>query len=604
MPSSIRVRLLLWFWALLLAAMVPVYFFTTSAVKNDLVEHSRLRALHQLDTACWLLSEHGPFAGDAVSDSWVKNYGTNLGSRLTLLESGHVVLDSDVPLAGVPDMEDHSHRPEVIAALKGEIGVDVRRSATLSRDLIYVARSCPVPALKSPTVARIALPVAELDQQVRGLKLRFLGILALGLGISTLLSFWATHGLTSSIRELSGLVADIGRGAYGRRVRVFTGSEFTPLVDAVNRMAGDIQRHVGVVEEQKAELEALFNGLSEGVMTVDGEGRLASCNHAFKEMFPGAAGAEGKSVIEATLDAELARVVGRALSHGTERGAERVVFAGPEGREIEARVDAYADPSGERRAVVVVQDLSQLRRLEKVRRDFVANVSHELRTPLTSIKGYAETLAALPPEKAAEGSRFLGVILRNADHMSRMVDSLLALSRWESSQPGTRTEPVNARRLAEEAIQSLWPQAQAKTVRMELNAPDDLPEVMGDEAGLADVFRNLLDNALKYSPEGGCVRVDASRGKGRVAFRVADEGPGIPPHVRERIFERFYRVGEGPGKKDGGAGLGLAICRNIVLALGGSIWVESPPHDGPGSVFAFDLPEAVEQDGADAPKQG
>lgn len=593
MLSSIRVRLLLWFWALLLAAMIPVYFFTAAAVKRDLVEHGRLRAMHQLDAVCWLLAERAPFGDTTAADAWVKNFASRLGSRLTLLEGGHVVLDSDVTLSEVPGMEDHSQRPEVVAALAGGVGVDVRRSATLSRDLIYVARACPVQTMKSPAVARVALPLAELDEQVRGLKTRFLGILAMGLGISTLLSFWATHGLTSSIRELSGLVADIGRGAYGRRVRVYTGSEFSPLVEAVNRMAGDIQRHVGVVEEQKAELEALFNGLSEGVMTVDSEGRLVSCNTAFKKIFPGSLNAEGKSVIEATLDAELARVVGRALGQGAERGTERIVFAGPGGREIEARVDAYADPAGARRAVVVVQDISQLRRLEKIRRDFVANVSHELRTPLTSIKGYAETLSSLPPGKEEERERFLGVILRNADHMSRMVDSLLALSRWESSQPGTRTVPVDARRLAEESIQNLWPQAQAKAVRMELNAPADLPRVMGDEAGLADVFRNLLDNALKYSPEKSRITVSGTRGQGKVIFRISDEGPGIPPHARERIFERFYRVGDGPGKKDGGAGLGLAICRNIIVALGGSIWVESPPNDGAGSIFAFDLPEAA-----------
>ncbi len=596
MPASLRFRLLLWFWALLLAALTPIYFFSVQAVREDLVEDGRQRARHIVDTACWLLAEQG--AADAgTADAWAKGFSQRIGARLTLLESGRVLLDSDVALGDVASLEDHATRPEVLAAQSGGVGMDIRRSATIGRDLIYAARACPaIQGLHGPAVVRIALPLAQLDEQTRRLKGRILGILAMGLCFSAALSFWASHGVTSSIQELSGLVADIGRGAYGRRVRVYTGSEFAPLVEAVNRMAGDIQRHVGMVEEQKAELEALFNGLSEGVMTVDGEGRVVSLNPAFRRLFPGAANAAGKAVLEATLDAELARMVGRALARDAGPGPERILLTTQAGREIEARAEAYPAPSGARRAVVVIQDVSQLRRLEKVRRDFVANVSHELRTPLTSIKGYAETLCALPPGATGEHERFLGIILRNADHMSRMVDSLLALSRWENSQPGTRTKPVDARRLAEEAVQSLWPQAQAKSVRMELDAPPDLPRVLGDEAGLADVLRNLLDNALKYSPERSTVRVGAAHMDGRVVFRVADQGPGIPPHARERIFERFYRVGDGPGKKDGGAGLGLAICRNIITALGGSIWVETPPGDGAGSVFAFDLPAAPQED--------
>lgn len=592
MSLSIRLRLLLWFWALLLAAMIPAYLFTASAVRADLEDAGRLRASRLLDSACWLLAEHADAMSLEELDQWSKGLADRLGVRLTLLAGGRVILDSDVTLAEVAGVQDHSTRPEVVAATGGSTGADVRRSATVSRDLIYVARSVDLVSQHGVTMVRVALPLSEIDAQVDGLRMRFLGILGLSLCLSALLSFWATHGLIASVRDLAGLVADIGRGAYGRRVRVYTGSEFAPLVEAVNRMAGDIQRHVSLVEEQKSELEALFNGLSEGVMIVDQKGRVVSLNPAFRNIFPGTDKAEGKAVLEATLDADLARLVERALSQDEKRGPQRIVFTGPGGREIEARVDAYSDPTGSMRAVVVVQDISQLRRLEKIRRDFVANVSHELRTPLTSIKGYAETLSAMDADKTEERERFLAVILRNADHMSRMVNSLLALSRWESSQPGTRTTPVDGRRLADEAAQNLWPQAKATSVRVETDLPPDLPPVDGDEAGLADVFRNLLDNALKYSPQGGMVTVSAAQVEDRVVFRVADQGPGIPQHARDRIFERFYRVGDGPGKKDGGAGLGLAICRNIVTALGGSIWVESPPDGEAGSVFAFDLPVA------------
>ncbi|EPR39832.1 multi-sensor signal transduction histidine kinase [Desulfovibrio sp. X2] len=592
MRTTFRSRLLLWFWALLLLAAAPLYFFIADSVKTDLLNNDRQLALHMLDGASWLLTHHEPFADDARLEDWAQQVGDRLGLRLTVIDGGHVLADSKVPWDRVPEMEDHSTRPEVVEAAHGGTGMSVRHSATLDRDLIYVARLAELPGHDHPLVVRVALPMAELTQRLDALKTRFLIILAACMGCAALLSYWATGGMATSIRELSSLVADIGRGAYGRRVRVYSGEEFAPLVEAVNRMAGDIERHVGMVEEQKGQLEALFNGLSEGVMTVDGQGRVVSVNSSFREMFPEAEHGEGKAVLEATLDAELARLVERALKPDFSGEGPRLVLTRPSGRELEARVDAYPDPSGARRAVVVVQDVSQIRKLARVRRDFVANVSHELRTPLTSIKGYAETLSAMPPENVADRDRFLGVIQRNADHMSRMVDSLLALARWENSQPGSRTVAVNARALAEEAAQNIWPAAQGKSVSVAVDAPQDLPEVMGDAGGLADVFRNLIDNAVKYSPEGGSVRVAAEARDERVVFRVEDQGPGIPGHAKDRIFERFYRVGDGPGKKDGGAGLGLAICRNIVTALGGTIWVESPLSDGKGSAFAFDLPRA------------
>ena len=592
MPTiSLRLRLLLWFWGLLLAGLAPLYLSMGGAIQSDLHKNARERALLLLDASCWLVETQPPFASEDRFDEWLTGLGGRLGVRLTYVAQGRVVADSEVVFPDLPSLEHHGSRPEILAARRGETGEDTRRSATVARDLIYVARACAAPGAAEDGVLRVALPVAELSDRVAALKQRLLLILFGGLVVSALLALLATRGLMVSIRELSDMVTAIGRGAYDRRVRVYSGREFAPLVEAVNAMAEDIERHVRVVEEQGAQLQALFNGLSEGVMTVDAKGRVVSVNPAFLQMFPEARDAQGKAVIEVTLQAELGRAVTNVLAREPGGRPARLLMS-MNGRELEARIEAYADARGERRAVVVVQDQSRLRRLEQMRRDFVANVSHELRTPLTSIRGYAETLADLPPERETERGRFLSIIQKNADHMSRMVESLLALARWENSQPGASAVPVDARALIDEALAMLRPEAGKKGVRLLADVPADLPRPLADAAGLADVLRNVLDNAVKYSPRDGEVRISAHGAEDRVVFRVEDQGPGIPAHARDRVFERFYRVGDGPGKKDGGAGLGLAICRNILAALGGTIRAESPLADGKGTAFVFDLPRA------------
>jgi len=247
-------------------------------------------------------------------------------------------------------------------------------------------------------------------------------------------------------------------------------------------------------------------------------------------------------------------------------------------------------------AVVVLHDITGLKRLERVRQDFVANVSHELRTPLTSIKGYTETLLGEPGPTYERVSNFLQVILRNTNHMVRIVEDLLQLARLEAHQEGTEPAPINASGAVATAWKACAHHARAKGLRLQNELPKDGVWVLADFDQLVQVFRNLIENAIRYSPDGEAVTVSCELRENRMVFHVRDEGPGIPKQHQERIFERFYRIETHRGDRWGSTGLGLAICRHIIRNHGGSIWVESPNRGSlKGSTFSFTIPGAAGQ---------
>jgi two-component system phosphate regulon sensor histidine kinase PhoR len=374
----------------------------------------------------------------------------------------------------------------------------------------------------------------------------------------------------------------------------YPGQEFVPLAESINEMGKRIESHIQTITEQKEQLEAILNGMSEGVMVLDSRGRIQTVNHALTEILPGAREFVGRRPLEVILSADLQKACDEILS-GTAVEARRrnlEITPGP-GRVFGVNIVRFQHQPGEVGAIVVFHDISDLKRLEKVRQDFVANVSHELRTPLTSIRGYAETLLAQPAADSGPGASFLQVILKNAMHMSKMVDDLLQLARLDSRRQPESYGPVDAA----EALSAAWkvcsPQGNAKNVRLANLLPEDGVRVKANFDELGQVFRNLLENAVRYSPAGSSITVSVRRDNDTATFLVTDEGPGVPLYAQQRIFERFYRVEKDRSDASGSTGLGLAICRHIILNHRGSIWVESPPEGkSRGSAFLFTLPLA------------
>ena len=334
----------------------------------------------------------------------------------------------------------------------------------------------------------------------------------------------------------------------------------------------------------------MFQGMVEGVMVLDHTGHILSVNRALTALFPEAGESVGRTPLEATMQPRLQHAAERLLAGSADQGPQRAELELPGGRCLDVNLVPFREPRAGMGLVLVFHDMTEVRRVDKIRRDFTANVSHELRTPLTSIKGYAETLLEIRPPLPDQARQFLEIILRKADHMAAMVQELLALARTEHDRGQGPLEPLDPGPALAGAAQDVAAAAAERGVSLDLRLPDGLP-VLADPGSLRQVFRNLLENAVRHSPQGGMVRVGAVRQGQEELFQVTDQGAGVPEAERERIFERFYRLDPQAGGRPGSAGLGLAICRHHVRNMQGRIWVEDSPEP-PGARFCFTLKAA------------
>ncbi len=586
---SLRNRLLFGIWALLLLTVAPPVVYLTLFLRADFMEEAQHEAFQDLSIATWLLGRHGSFSGPEELDRLLKDYEARTGRRLSYIASGKVIADSSVPYPELANLDDHAARPEIKAAVESGRGLHRRLSASLDREMIYVAESASgidgIPA----GILRLAVPVSEVQAHFNKTASAFLWVLAGTFLLAGLVARFASRPLLETLGSMAGAARELGAGNYERRIRHVPWVELQPLGEAVNTMADNICSRNAELEARRAQLEALFNALHQGVVVLDAQGRIESLNRAAEPLF-GSGRYMGQTLLEASMNPELQHAVDM-VRRGERRQIRIILEFGP-GKAYE--VTAAAMQAQEGRMLAVFRDIGEERRLERMRRDFTANVSHELKTPLTSIKGYAEMLLDTEPNEERR-REYLETILRNAEHMSRMVSGLLTLARAEHDADGAEpAAAVDIGPIAAEAVTAFRPRAEAKNIELTLD-PDVAGMVPGGRDALTEVLSNLLDNALKYTPAGGRVRVRAERRPGRLVVRVEDNGPAVPEADRERIFERFFRssVPGAPEAKTGGAGLGLAICRRIVKSLGGDIWLESPLDTATdtGAAFCFSLEE-------------
>jgi len=589
--QSIGLRLTLSIWLLLLIAMAPSYMYFSRVISRDVIDEARTRAVAAVDLTSWLMSGHQPFSSARELDDWMTTLGQKLGIRITFIQNGLVTADSNVPYDDVPKMETHEFRTEVASAADGELGVSTRYSETLKQEMLYAAKKSDGPAGIGPGILRLAIPFSGVKERLGRLDTAMLWVFAVSLALAGLFSLAVSRRLSHSIMRLSTAAAAIGRGGYGKRIHDYPGAEFTPLVDAFNEMSESIKKQVLTVEDQKWQLDALFNAMAEGVVILDAKGRILSSNHTLKTMFPGVEGGVGRHHLEALGRPEVQQCLEAVADGAVEQEACQSLLELPDGRILRVRVMSLRDREGVLKIIAVFRDVSESQRLERVRRDFVANVSHELKTPITSIKGYAETLLDSPDGDPEARDKFLRIILSNADHMNKMVTGLLRLAKSESGLEKQAAAPVNMSDVAMECLEAVRPIAQRKGVELVDEMPESGPLFLADWDGMRETLTNLLDNAVKFSPEGTKVTVGVMAGSEGPRMYVADQGPGVAPENRFKIFERFVRLGQGNGKS-GSAGLGLAIARRIVESHGGGIGVEDRAPGEKGAVFWFALPEA------------
>ena len=416
--------------------------------------------------------------------------------------------------------------------------------------------------------------------------------------------------LSRSLAEVIAVARAIADGDYRHRIHLSPGGEFSALAEAVNHMARRIESHIATITDQKTQLEAILDGMREGVMVLDAAGKVRVANPALRRIAPVTGELVGRRPIEVAPSPELQMACDRLLDVPAGGDAPQAhtleVELGP-GRFYEVSLVrlglTQADNRRDHGAVLVFHDVSETRRLSRVRRDFAANVTHEMRTPLTSIKGYAETLLAAAPELAPEKRRFLDVILKNANHMSKMVDDILTLARLEeqpatddADQPGGRPEvKADAVAALADAVRECQPLADARRLTFENRLPEEGLAVRCDSGQLIQVWRNLLENATRFGPPGTRIVMTAAPDPEArsITFGVLDQGPGIPPEERQRVFERFYRVERHRSRTQGSTGLGLAIVKHIVERHGGRIWADRGRGEMTGAAFYFTLPVAT-----------
>jgi two-component system phosphate regulon sensor histidine kinase PhoR len=543
-----------------------------SRIEADLVARTRL--------AAELLSTR-PVAPSV--DEAADALASLTGARVTFIDArGAVTGDSELDSSALASVENHGDRPEVIDARGGAIGRARRYSRTAHRDMLYAAaavRGSPI------AVVRLSLPLATVQEQLAPVWRT--SLLALGAGLLAALALsWATsQWLTTRVRAIASVARRYAEGDLSRPTRDYGDDEIGQVARVLDNSVQEIGRRLEESRRTRSHMEAILESMFEGVVLVDGNGRLLLANTAAREMLHMPDAAEGRHYLELIRQPDVDALLERALA-GTAASQLEVTLGRDPRRAFAARTAPVDGPAGSG-AVLVLHDITDLRRVDQIRRDFVANVSHELRTPLTAVKGYVEALAD-GSASAEQRPRFLDIISRHTLRMERLVDDLLRLARLEAGQ-----EPLETSRLAlgpviGAIVAELESEIRTKRIQVRANIDAGAAAVTGDPAKIHDALRNVIENAVHYGVEGTAVDISSHRDADRVVVDIADRGPGIPEDDLSRIFERFYRVDRSRTQDPGGTGLGLAIAKHLIGLHGGTIAAGN--REGGGSVFTIRLP--------------
>jgi two-component system phosphate regulon sensor histidine kinase PhoR len=510
--------------------------------------------------------------------------GNIVSARVTIIARDGTVLADTWEDPSV--MENHAGRPEVQDALNTGLGRATRVSATVGQDLLYTA----VPIQVGSTimgVARIAVPTSQIQANVNRITATIaVSALAVAL-LSVGLGYYLARRTSRSIRSVTEAARRLAEGDLEQRAEALASDETRELANAFNRMATSLRDIIRDLSGERNKLSAVLDTMGDGVVVIRSEGQLELLNRAAEELLQlTEQEAVGRRFMETVRDHELQRLVSQSLETGRQQHGDVELLHRHRYLSAVATPLLGGGPSG---VLLTLHDLTNTRQVEATRREFVSNVSHEFRTPLASLKAMVETLENGALEEPKVARDFIGRIHKEIDRLNSLVGDLLELSRLERGQTELRLSPIDLGSLVEEVRAQFQARAKAKGIALEIDLPDGLPQVMGEPDRLRQVLVNLLDNALKFTPDGGRVKVSASDKGHAVEVSLSDTGIGIPAEHLPHIFERFYKVDR--SRRDQGIGLGLAIAKHIILAHGGEVRVNS--EEGRGSTFSFTVPKAA-----------
>jgi two-component system phosphate regulon sensor histidine kinase PhoR len=576
---------------MLVLSLLAVTMYASHVAKKLYVQSTEESLLARARLIEREFAKGGVISAGAANDSLAADLGRAAGVRVTIvMASGAVIADTD---EDPRRMENHADRPEIARALAGGIGSSIRYSDTKKSSMMYVA----VPLKMNGEIVgaiRTSVPLSRVETGLRAMYVRVFVAGVLVILLAALVSFASARRITRPLSELRDGVERFAREGLGYRIPVSNLEEIGNLAEAMNEMAARLDDRLRAGVRELNEQEAVFSSMVEGIIVVDETEKVTKINRSGARLLVAEPGAViGRSMQEVVRSPRLQEFIGRALA-ATEPVEGTISLRNEKGeRSLQARGTLLHDAEGNKTgAVIVLNDVTGLQRLEGIRRDFVANVSHELKTPITSIKGFIETLRDGAIRKPADAEKFLEITAKQADRMNSIIEDLLLLSRVEqdASEAKIVLESAPVRGAILEAIQVCEPKAHAKDIRIAVDCPGDVAARM-NAALLEQAIINLVDNAIKYSDPGSLVNVDVERTTGEVIIRVRDQGCGIEPEHLSRIFERFYRIDKARSRKLGGTGLGLSIVKHIIQAHDGTVEVESKP--GAGSTFTIRLPRGV-----------
>ena len=588
MRRNLFKKLALVFFVLVLGVLAAVDYFADRALRRD---YER-RGFEQLHTIARIAQENPPqFSVVPPTDpqeiaalqTWIRRLAAS-GARVTVIAAdGTVLADSQ---SDPQTMENHARRPEIAQAMAEGSGRSIRHSATVNRDLLYYAVRQPSAAGKS-VVLRFAEPEETVAQVLgpfrKSLGLASLAILLVASGLILLVS----RNFSERIEKLTAFSQRVAEGDFRPQASDGTGDALDRLSHSLNQTAARLDGTIHTLTEERNLSSAILGSMVEGVLVVNGAERVVFANQSFAEILGLKMPPQpGSGLVEVVRQTELIEAARKVLA-GEPRVEAEIVTGTLRQRFFAATVASVraAETNG---AVIVLHDITDLRKLERVRRDFVANVSHEFRTPLTAIQGFAETLLAGAMNDPQNRERFLGIIVEHSRRLARLTEDLLMLSNMDADRLELETRRIPVGPFVESCIETSTPRAKDKDLKLLVNLAERVPDIAGDRRRLTEVLQNLLDNAIQYTPAGGQIMVSAGPKNGEVIFTVSDTGIGIPQADQPRIFERFYRVDVARSREVGGTGLGLSIAKHLIENHGGKIWVES--EVGRGSQFHFSVP--------------
>jgi len=506
-------------------------------------------------------------------------------TRITIVDpQGRVLADTE---RNPGDMENHANRPEILEARTGEIGSAIRHSATLDRDLCYVAFRLPYRGVDG-YILRLAIPLQQLDEAVATMRWWLWGGSLIGFTAAMSIAALFSLRFAQRVRHMQSFAERLVENQEQQDLPSEADDELGWLSRSLNHVRDQLRESLQRLTLEAASREAILSSMVEAVLAVDSQMRITFYNASFSRV----AGLtlpppDRVPLLEVVRDAELLTVLSETLASG-KPVKRRLELLAASGRSFEIQVVPLVYASG-RGALAVLHDITDLERLERVRKDFVANVSHELRTPLAAICGYTETLLEGALHDSENNRKFLEIIEAQAARLNHVASDLLVLSELESDTNEMATpERISVRQVLDNALVAVRAEARVRDVRLILDRIDDT-YVLGSKLRLEQALINLLDNAVKFNRVSGEVRIDVRNVRDRqVRVTIADTGIGMPSGVLPRIFERFYRVDEARSRAVGGTGLGLSIVKHVVERMNGSITVES--EFGKGSVFVATLP--------------